>query len=186
MEKTFDKINYAKLVRRIFLVLFDIIFINLSSFLALFIRLEFDLVALEESGFVISLLKCAPFNTVLTFVLFMLFGLYNSLWEFAGIYEFQRIASASALSRSASVLPRGYPESRNSEKFSRDIYIPSVLFYRGFALFVSLHQTRDLSRKTCITQENDAYWSRRCRRAGYTRISEQRPFVKPSCLHNRR
>lgn len=98
MEKTFDKINYAKLVRRIFLVLFDIIFINLSSFLALFIRLEFDLVALEESGFVISLLKCAPFNTVLTFVLFMLFGLYNSLWEFAGIYEFQRIASASALS----------------------------------------------------------------------------------------
>ena len=33
MEKTFDKINYAKLVRRIFLVLFDIIFINLSSFL---------------------------------------------------------------------------------------------------------------------------------------------------------
>ena len=98
MEKTFDKINYAKLVRRIFLVLFDIIFINLSSFLALFIRLEFDLVALEESGFVISLLKCAPFNTVLTFVLFMLFGLYNSPWEFAGIYEFQRIASASALS----------------------------------------------------------------------------------------
>ena len=97
MEKTFDKINYAKLVRRIFLVLFDIIFINLSSFLALFIRLEFDLVALEESGFVISLLKCAPFNTVLTFVLFMLFGLYNSLWEFAGIYEFQRIAAASAL-----------------------------------------------------------------------------------------
>lgn len=83
MEKTFDKINYAKLVRRIFLALFDIIFINLSSFLALFIRLEFDLVALEESGFVISLLKCAPFNTVLTFVLFMLFGLYNSLWEFA-------------------------------------------------------------------------------------------------------
>ena len=98
MEKTFDKINYAKLVRRIFLVLFDIIFINLSSFLALFIRLEFDLVALEESGFMISLLKCAPFNTVLTFVLFMLFGLYNSLWEFAGIYEFQRIAAASALS----------------------------------------------------------------------------------------
>ena len=49
----------------------------------MFIRLEFDLVALEESGFVISLLKCAPFNTVLTFVLFMLSGLYNSLWEFA-------------------------------------------------------------------------------------------------------
>ncbi len=33
MEKTFDKINYAKLVRRIFLVLFDIIFINLLLFL---------------------------------------------------------------------------------------------------------------------------------------------------------
>lgn len=30
MEKTFDKINYAKLVRRIFLVLFDIIFIETS------------------------------------------------------------------------------------------------------------------------------------------------------------
>lgn len=186
MEKTFDKINYAKLVRRIFLVLFDIIFINLSSFLALFIRLEFDLVALEESGFVISLLKCAPFNTVLTFVLFMLFGLYNSLWEFAGIYEFQRIASASALSGVLQFclmkilnlgIPRSFPV----------IYIFLLcFFYRGFALFVSLHQTRDLSRKTCITQENDAYWSRRCRRAGYTRISEQRPFVKPSCLHNRR
>lgn len=185
MEKTFDKINYAKLVRRIFLVLFDIIFINLSSFLALFIRLEFDLVALEESGFVISLLKCAPFNTVLTFVLFMLFGLYNSLWEFAGIYEFQRIASASALSGALQFclmkilnlgIPRSFPV----------IYIPSVLFYRGFALFVSLHQTRDLSRKTCITQKNNAYRRRRGRRAGYTRISEQRPFVKPSCLHNRR
>ncbi len=99
----------------------------------------------------------------------MLSGLYNSLWEFA---EYMNSSGLRRRRHSGvlPVLPHENTESRNSEKFFRDIYIPSVCFLPRLCAFSYRFIRRETSAVRRITQENDAYWSRRCRRAGYTRI----------------
>ena len=75
--------------------LLDILLINLSSFLALFTRMELDLTALLESGFLDSIYRYALMDTVCTILIFWFFRLYNSLWAYAGTNELTRIAAAS-------------------------------------------------------------------------------------------
>ncbi len=77
------------------LLLLDILLINLSSFLALFTRMELDLTALLESGFLDSIYRYALMDTVCTILIFWFFRLYNSLWAYAGTNELTRIAAAS-------------------------------------------------------------------------------------------
>lgn len=87
------------LLRRIILlVVLDILVVNLSAFLALFIRHEFDWAAMEASGFLRDLAMFAVPNTLITLVLFVLFRLYNSLWAFAGADEMYHIFVATVLS----------------------------------------------------------------------------------------
>ena len=85
------------LPRIIMLVILDILVINLSAFLALFIRHEFDYAVMEASGFLDTLIRIAPANTLMTLALFALFRLYNSLWGFAGADELVHIFAAAAL-----------------------------------------------------------------------------------------
>ena len=100
------------------LVLLDILVINLSAFLALFIRYEFDFAALSASTFLSSLTYFAIANTAITILLFLFFRLYNSLWGFAGADELVHIFAAAALSAAIQALlilpgfvtlPRSFP-----------------------------------------------------------------------------
>lgn len=70
-------------IRVIFLVALDILVINLSAFLSLYIRYEFDYARMVASGFLDKLALYAIPNTLLTLALFWLLHLYNSLWGFA-------------------------------------------------------------------------------------------------------
>ena len=77
-----------------YLLLFDIVAINASYFLALFLR--FDLhYTLIPAIYLDALAKFAPVYTIFTVVVFWLFKLYNSLWRFASISELNRILAAS-------------------------------------------------------------------------------------------
>ena len=49
-----ERINTKKLIRVVILVLADLVLVNLAQFLALFIRFEFSMTALRESGFALD------------------------------------------------------------------------------------------------------------------------------------
>ena len=108
----------AKILRVIFLVLMDAASVCFATFFALFTRFEFDFKLLKDSGFLEASADCAAIGIVCTAVIFALFKLYNSLWEFAGAEEFVRLVVASA-AVSAAVwcgmkllnihLPRSFP-----------------------------------------------------------------------------
>lgn len=72
----------------------DVILINLSSFFALFIRFEFNLHDLIESGFLLNVFKASPLTTAVTILFFIIFRLYRGIWKYAGVDEFMTIATA--------------------------------------------------------------------------------------------
>lgn len=119
MRKLIDEnINTQKLLRIACLLLADIVIINLSAVAALLLRFELSPAQASEAGFMSSVISYMWLNTLVTVIIFWIFGLYNSLWEFAGVHELVRIALASACS-SAAVwfgmllsglpVPRSYP-----------------------------------------------------------------------------
>lgn len=119
MRKLIDEnINTQKLLRIACLLLADIVIINLSAVAALLLRFELSPAPASEAGFMSSVMSYMWLNTLITVIIFWIFGLYNSLWEFAGVHELVRIALASACSGAAVwfgmllsglPVPRSYP-----------------------------------------------------------------------------
>ena len=83
--------NAQKALRVACLVLADLILINLSAFLALYIRFEFDFRQLYVTTFLRDMLIYAGINSACTILIFHILKLYNSLWEFASVSELVRI-----------------------------------------------------------------------------------------------
>ena len=81
-----------KALRVACLVLADLILINLSAFLALYIRFEFDFRQLYATTFLRDMLIYAGINSACTILIFHILKLYNSLWEFASVSELVRTA----------------------------------------------------------------------------------------------
>ncbi len=79
------------------LLLSDIVCINLASFLALFLRFEMNFNAIH-SPFLQNFLQYIPINTVLTILIFGLFRLYNSLWQYASFDEAYSVVFACGVS----------------------------------------------------------------------------------------
>lgn len=71
---------------KVLLILLDIIFINLSSFLALWLRFNMKISDIEL-WYVDSIVSAALVNTVGTVLIFAVLKLYSSLWRFASIKE---------------------------------------------------------------------------------------------------
>ena len=83
-----------KAVRILLLVLLDIVLINLSQFLALFLRFEFNMSSMLESNFLHNILVFSPVNTAMVILVMAFFGVYNSLWEYVSIKEAGLIAAS--------------------------------------------------------------------------------------------
>ena len=83
--------NAQKALRVACLVLADLILINLSAVLALYIRFEFDFRQLYATTFLRDMLIYAGINSACTILIFHILKLYNSLWEFASVSELVRI-----------------------------------------------------------------------------------------------
>lgn len=90
-------IDKQLLVRRMFLILLDILMINFSSFCAIVMRFELNLskVDLKYSE---AILAYAPVHTALTIIIFFIFKLYHSLWRYASIEELTNVIYACTLS----------------------------------------------------------------------------------------
>lgn len=100
------------------LLLVDVVLINASVLFSLLLRHEFSMKMLEESMFVEGYLRVALPFTLISVLIFTLFHLYRSLWEFASADELGSIILAVIVSNVALipicklmhvVLPRSLP-----------------------------------------------------------------------------
>ena len=92
-----EKINMKKIVRVAVLLLADLVLINLAQFLALYIRFEFSLAELVESGFLDSVISFAPVYSLMCIFIFAFFGLYNSLWAYVSMKEAMHAGQAAVI-----------------------------------------------------------------------------------------
>lgn len=85
-------------LRIILLVILDAVCFTLSLFLSLIARFEFDINGLySNSLFLQYVVSFMPIYTILGIIIFAVFKLYTSLWEFASMDELVRIAVASEI-----------------------------------------------------------------------------------------
>lgn len=101
-NKKKEPFNYAKLLRRIALIIYDILAVVLSSALALLIRYEFHFSEIPDY-FYRPVAEALPVTILVTLALFWVFRLYNSLWAFAGETEMQNLVIACAISGAANI-----------------------------------------------------------------------------------
>ena len=100
------------------LVLIDIVLINLCAFLAILLRVEFVTALAGSLGFFQTLRVCLVPATLVALVVFKLFNLYSSRWEYAGERELLNIGFACVCSAAfyyvialvlRQSLPRSFP-----------------------------------------------------------------------------
>ena len=94
-----QKMNKGKAqlwIRRIFLILLDIVCISVAGLAALLLRFDFHFTQIDTQ-YLDRFIQYLPIHIVLTIVMFWLFHMYNSLWEFASINEMVRIIIACAV-----------------------------------------------------------------------------------------
>lgn len=80
-------VNAKRQGRKLALLLFDVIAIQLAVFLALWMRFDFQLIILQRRGFLEIAVDYMPINTVVTIVVFALFNMYGNLWNYVGFRE---------------------------------------------------------------------------------------------------
>ena len=143
---------------RILLVVYDIIAINLSSYLALLIRFELRWTSVEQ--------RCIEevynplfyiLNIVITLVLFFIFRMYNSLWRYASIRELINIMLACLISAGLHVLSLfiRYPYFTKSYMIVYTILLMMFVFigrfsYRILRHFFNIHNHGSHTRNTMI------------------------------------
>ena len=88
------------LVRRIFLVITDIILINGSVFLSLIMRFEINIASGPEEYIQKYIVNVIPF-TIVTLIIFWCFRMYHSLWQYASIAELYKIVEACVVAELA-------------------------------------------------------------------------------------
>lgn len=80
------------------LIVYDILVVNFAYFLALLVRFyvnfEFNVWAVK---YVPAFMEFAPAYTVCCLILFSAFGLYKSLWKYAGLHDMNRIIVSSVI-----------------------------------------------------------------------------------------
>ena len=97
MKKDKKPFNAKLFYRRTYLIIYDIISVIFSSYIAVLIRYEFHLDTVPEQ-FLTPINRFLPVNILLTLLIFYIFRLYHSLWAFAGETELQNLVVSCAIS----------------------------------------------------------------------------------------
>jgi FlaA1/EpsC-like NDP-sugar epimerase len=105
-----------KIVRVALLIVMDIICINMAYVVALLLRFEFNVFSDQFNHYLGVYVTNVMIITLIKVAVFAAFGLYNSLWRFAGTEEIFKVVLASLgafalvflyLDLTAQVIPRG-------------------------------------------------------------------------------
>ena len=79
-----------------YLVLYDIVAVNVSYFFGLLLRFDLRYTSIPPE-YLDAFLRFAPFYTVFTLAVFYFLRLYNSIWRFASFSELNRIFAATLI-----------------------------------------------------------------------------------------
>ncbi|MCF2682336.1 nucleoside-diphosphate sugar epimerase/dehydratase [Faecalicatena contorta] len=154
MENKKKEFNYQLLIRRICLIILDIACIIGASVAALLTRFEFQFSSIPEE-FLDVITKYEIYFIIITLLVFIVFRIYSSLWEYAGIEEVFSIILACLLSElfkigiiavTWSVMPRSW-------------YVLDVLY-----LMILIGGSRFVYRMARMRRHNRAFpWRKRKR-----------------------
>ena len=79
--------NKQLIIRRFGLVVIDILSVALATYLGLIARFDFDPSFVQGSVYGQTAWNYLPYSIVITILLFWVFHLYQSLWQYAGTPE---------------------------------------------------------------------------------------------------
>lgn len=79
--------NKALFIRRVGLIIYDIIAIMAASALGLLMRFDLSYAEITNKWWIEVIWRYLPYNIVLTILIFYIFKLYQSLWTYAGVTE---------------------------------------------------------------------------------------------------
>lgn len=134
-------------IRVTLLLLLDIAVICVSSFLALWVRYEFEFAAIDKQ-YLEAIGKYAPINIVCTVLIFYIFRLYKSLWRYASVNELVNAGSAVFMSGVINMIlmlftgyrvPRSYPVLYVLFLF---VFVVGIRFFYRFVRFMT-HKHRN-------------------------------------------
>lgn len=91
-----QKQGAEKAFKVMLLLLYDTMAVCLAEFLALWTRFEFSIDKIDQR-YVITANRYALFNVLLTILIFALFRLYNSLWQYASVQEMLSVVGACVM-----------------------------------------------------------------------------------------
>ena len=132
--------NKSKWLKSLFLILIDIVLLNLTALVAVLLRVEFEIGLARLLGFFDTLRFCALPSTLIALFVFRFFNLYSSRWEYAGERELLNIGFACV---SASVF---YYALATVFKYKLPRSFPVVY---AMLLFVCVAFSRFLYRRAC-------------------------------------
>lgn len=84
------------LIRRIFLMCYDMLAVFAASILALLVRFDFHIMSVPPE-YLDEVWRTIPYMAVMTLVIFWVLRLYSSLWSYAGALEMMYVVSACVL-----------------------------------------------------------------------------------------
>ena len=87
----------------LYLLIYDIVTINLSYFIGLWLRFDLQYSKIP-SEYLMAFIKFAPFYTVFSIIVFFMMHMYNSLWRFASFNELTSIMMATVVTGTAHVV----------------------------------------------------------------------------------
>ena len=106
MEET-RKDRIQLLVRRICLIITDILLVNGCVFLSLLMRFEISISAIPEEYLLKYQKNMIPF-TIVAIIIFWCFRMYHSLWQYASIAELYKIVEACIVTEFAHICVTAY------------------------------------------------------------------------------
>ena len=115
------------LIRRIFLMCYDMLAVFAASILALLIRFDLQISNIP-SEYLNEVWKTIPFMMIVTLIIFWCLRLYSSLWSYAGALEMMYVISACVIdmiANAALILIRNWG---NMFPVPRSFYIMYGLF----------------------------------------------------------
>ncbi|MDD6000506.1 MAG: polysaccharide biosynthesis protein, partial [Lachnospiraceae bacterium] len=90
------------LIRRIFLMCYDMLAVFAASILALLVRFDFHIMSVP-SEYLDEVWRTIPYMAVMTLIIFWVLRLYSSLWSYAGALEMMYVVSACVVDAIANV-----------------------------------------------------------------------------------
>lgn len=85
--------KYQQLIKKTFIILYDLLAVWCTGILALLVRFDFDFTKIPHT-FLDNMQSVLVFNMLITVIIFYFNNLYSSLWEYASIIEMKRIIFA--------------------------------------------------------------------------------------------